>query len=139
MPQWSLFILETFFMIKDNFFPFLGEEGRETGIWTQGSVLTKQELYHLNNISSSFWIDYFGMGSCKVFAWAGLKLWSSKSQSPKYLGLQTWAWYLVANMFFKQWYWLFAYFYLYDLNSKSYNSFVQNLLLIRRYFFSMQM
>jgi hypothetical protein len=79
------------------------------------------------------------MGSCKVFAWAGLKLWSSKSQSPKYLGLQTWAWYLVANMFFKQWYWLFAYFYLYDLNSKSYNSFVQNLLLIRRYFFSMQM
>jgi hypothetical protein len=31
------------------------------------------------------------MGSCKLFAWAGLEPWSSWPQPPKYLGFQAWA------------------------------------------------
>jgi hypothetical protein len=32
----------------------------ETGVWTQGFALTKQELYHLSHTSSPFCSGYFG-------------------------------------------------------------------------------
>jgi hypothetical protein len=49
-----------------------------TGVWIQviviaKQVLTKQALYHLNH----FVLVILEMGSHKLFAWVGLKPWSS--------------------------------------------------------------
>jgi hypothetical protein len=70
------------------YFIFLVGQGFEP----QGFMLAKQTLYHLSHSSSLFCPGYFWRwGSCKLFAQAGLPLWSSWSQSPKYLRLQGWA------------------------------------------------
>jgi hypothetical protein len=54
-------------LIKDvHFFCFDG-----TGVWTQGFVLPRQALYHLNNASSSFSSGYF-CDRVSLFAWARL-------------------------------------------------------------------
>jgi hypothetical protein len=52
-PSFISFFLSSFF----SFFLFCG-----TGVWIQGSLLTKQVLYHLSHFSSPFCSGYFGDG-----------------------------------------------------------------------------
>jgi hypothetical protein len=55
-----------------------------TGVWTQGFTLKKQGLYCFRHTSSLFCSGYFGGGGPhKLFAWAGIKLWSSWSLPPE--------------------------------------------------------
>jgi hypothetical protein len=49
--------IQTWTNEKKNFF-FLGG----TGVWTQGSTLVKQALYHLHQTPSPFCSGYFGNG-----------------------------------------------------------------------------
>jgi hypothetical protein len=65
-------------MFQFLFFSFLVELGFELGF-----TLAKQALYHLSHTFSPFCSGYFGMGSCKLFAQAGLELQSSSSQPLK--------------------------------------------------------
>jgi hypothetical protein len=51
-------------------------------------VFAKQMLYHLSNTSSPLAVFILELGSCELFAWAGLEPQSSRSQPPKYLESQ---------------------------------------------------
>jgi hypothetical protein len=51
-------------------------------VWTQGLMLAKQLLYHLSHSASPF-LCWVLSGSHKLFAPAGVKLWSSWSLPPE--------------------------------------------------------
>jgi hypothetical protein len=56
-----------------------------TGVWTQDFMLATQAVYHLSHTSSPFCSGYFGEGASQTiqFVQTSLKLWSSRSQTPK--------------------------------------------------------
>jgi hypothetical protein len=62
----------------NNFFFFDG-----AGVWTQGFVFAKQELYPLSHTSSPFCFGYFGDGISQTICLVGLEPQSSWSQPPK--------------------------------------------------------
>jgi hypothetical protein len=78
-PKWDLLSFILFFKV--------GGDG--SGVWTQGLVLAKQELYCLNYISSSFCSGYVGDGVfqtiCPGWPWTSIL---PQSQPPKKLRLQ---------------------------------------------------
>jgi hypothetical protein len=58
-----------------NFFFSFGN----TGVWTQGLVLTRQALYHLNHFTSPFlcWVFRISQTICQVWLWTTILLISS--------------------------------------------------------------
>jgi hypothetical protein len=85
---WGLSFLSSLWILDispllDDFLTFCGlslESGDyflcSTGAWTQGLHLEPLHHPHLCE-------GFFKIGSCKLFAWAGFKLWSSWSLPPE--------------------------------------------------------